>query len=65
MKVMLVPSALGAGPLQYLTTLLVNDVVAVDAAAPDADAVTARRAVIADEVEEALVDIDHDGAGGQ
>jgi ribonuclease BN (tRNA processing enzyme) len=31
MKVMLLPSALGAGPLQYLTTLLVNDSVAVDA----------------------------------
>jgi ribonuclease BN (tRNA processing enzyme) len=31
MKVMLVPSALGAGPLQYLTTLLVNDDVAIDA----------------------------------
>src|SRR5207248_2422917 len=31
MKVMLVPSALAAGPLQYLTTLLVNDAVAVDA----------------------------------
>jgi ribonuclease BN (tRNA processing enzyme) len=31
MKVMLVPSALGAGPLQYLTTLLVNESVAIDA----------------------------------
>jgi ribonuclease BN (tRNA processing enzyme) len=31
MKVMLVPSAPGAAPLQYLTTLLVNDVVAFDA----------------------------------
>jgi ribonuclease BN (tRNA processing enzyme) len=31
MKVMLLPSALGAGPLQYLTTLLVNDAVAIDA----------------------------------
>ncbi len=31
MKVMLVPSALAAGPLQYLTTLLVNDDVAIDA----------------------------------
>jgi ribonuclease BN (tRNA processing enzyme) len=31
MKVMLVPSAISAGPLQYLTTLLVNDVVAIDA----------------------------------
>jgi ribonuclease BN (tRNA processing enzyme) len=31
MKVMLVPSALGAGALQYLTTVLVNDAVAIDA----------------------------------
>jgi hypothetical protein len=31
MKVMLVPSALGTAPLQYLTTLLVNDAVAIDA----------------------------------
>jgi ribonuclease BN (tRNA processing enzyme) len=31
MKVMLLPSATGAGPVQYLTTLLVNDAVAVDA----------------------------------
>jgi ribonuclease BN (tRNA processing enzyme) len=31
MKVMLVPSALAAAPLQYLTTLLVNDAVAFDA----------------------------------
>src|SRR5947209_14460913 len=31
MKVTLLPSALGAGPLQYLTTLLVNDNVALDA----------------------------------
>jgi ribonuclease BN (tRNA processing enzyme) len=31
MKVMLVPSAPGAPALQYLTTLLVNDVVAIDA----------------------------------
>jgi ribonuclease BN (tRNA processing enzyme) len=31
MKAMLVPSALGATPLQYLTTLLVNDAVAFDA----------------------------------
>jgi ribonuclease BN (tRNA processing enzyme) len=31
MKVMLLPSAPGAGPLQYLTTLLVNDSVAIDA----------------------------------
>jgi ribonuclease BN (tRNA processing enzyme) len=31
MKVMLVPSALGAAPLQYLTTMLVNDEVAIDA----------------------------------
>jgi ribonuclease BN (tRNA processing enzyme) len=31
MKVMLLPSAPGAGPLQYLTTLLVNDAVAIDA----------------------------------
>src|SRR3954453_23967883 len=31
MKVMLVPSAFGAGPVQYLTTLLVDDTVPVDA----------------------------------
>jgi ribonuclease BN (tRNA processing enzyme) len=31
MKVLLVPSAVGAAPLQYLTTLLVNDAVAFDA----------------------------------
>jgi ribonuclease BN (tRNA processing enzyme) len=31
MKVMLVPSAVGAGTFQYLTTLLVDDVVAIDA----------------------------------
>lgn len=31
MQVMLVPSALGAPPLQYLTSLLVNDAVAIDA----------------------------------
>ena len=31
MKVMLLPSAPGAGPLQYLTTLLVDGVVAIDA----------------------------------
>jgi ribonuclease BN (tRNA processing enzyme) len=31
MKVTLLPSALGAGPLQYLTTLRVNDAVAIDA----------------------------------
>jgi ribonuclease BN (tRNA processing enzyme) len=31
MKVTLLPSALGAAPLQYLTTLLVNDAVAIDA----------------------------------
>jgi ribonuclease BN (tRNA processing enzyme) len=31
MKALLVPSALGAAPLQYLTTLLVNDAVAFDA----------------------------------
>jgi ribonuclease BN (tRNA processing enzyme) len=31
MKVMLVPSAPGAGSLQYMTTLVVNDAVAIDA----------------------------------
>src|SRR4051794_2450667 len=31
MKVMLVPSAVAAGPLQYLTTLLVDGTVAIDA----------------------------------
>jgi ribonuclease BN (tRNA processing enzyme) len=31
MKVTLLPSALGAGPLQYLTTFVVNDGVAIDA----------------------------------
>src|SRR5207249_274484 len=31
MKAMIVPSALGAGPYQYLTTMLVNGTVAFDA----------------------------------